>query len=200
MSSSAPKRRVSYFIPPPAGPLPRLELPPEGVHRNGATGPLLIPSKAAEGGGLYTPTTPTFTRERQPRHRLGVASLALDSATQLLGRPTPGGILYTGGRDGQVLAWDLGLPYRQRSRTHGINSEGANRRWEMLTGWGDDVYEDEDEEEDVPLAGDILGDVPVKRKRRGSRPDDPIPYEEQWELELEDNPRIQVSVRETTRA
>jgi WD repeat-containing protein 48 len=65
----------------------------------------------------------------------------------------------------------------------------------MLTGWGDDSIDEEDDDEDLPLAGDILGEVPVQKKRRGSRTDDPIPYEEQWELDLDDTPRVEVSVQ-----
>ena len=41
-----------------------------------------------------------------PRHRLGVASLALDTSTKLVGRAACEGILYSDGRDGLVKSWD----------------------------------------------------------------------------------------------
>ncbi|MCO5549016.1 hypothetical protein L7F22_002482 [Adiantum nelumboides] len=61
-----------------------------------------------------------MTTRSHPRHVLPVSSLALD-ATTVLGGPdsdgvTPKGILYTGGRDGLVGAWELGLEMRRRDR------------------------------------------------------------------------------------
>ena len=79
-----------------------------------------------------------------PQHSLAVSSLAIDTTTCLAGsdeadsddddeenpdlhhdgqgihaarsrEPVPPGILYTGGRDGLVGAWELGLPMRKRS-------------------------------------------------------------------------------------
>ena len=44
-----------------------------------------------------------------PRYRLGVSCLALDTSTQLVGRGAPEDMLYVGGRDGLVIAWDLGI-------------------------------------------------------------------------------------------
>ena len=50
----------------------------------------------------------TFKRftMNHPRHRLGVASLALDTSTQLVGRAAFEGILYSDGKDGLVMSWD----------------------------------------------------------------------------------------------
>ena len=79
-----PRRRVSYVIPAPADPPPRLQLPPHGVPRNGATGPILIPIQSA---GSPPPPTPKWAQH--PRHRLGVSCLALDTSTQLVGRASP---------------------------------------------------------------------------------------------------------------
>lgn len=47
----------------------------------------------------------------QPGHRLGINSLAIDTATDNGGAPQ--GILYSAGRDGMVSAWDLHLPLRK---------------------------------------------------------------------------------------
>lgn len=50
----------------------------------------------------------------QPGHRLGINSLALDTATSTDGA-TPQGILYSAGRDGMVSAWDLHLQLNKRT-------------------------------------------------------------------------------------
>ncbi|KAF9227880.1 WD40 repeat-like protein [Gyrodon lividus] len=108
-------------------------------------------------------------------------SLALDSTTQLEGRAAPEGILYTGGRDGQVISWDLGLPFRRMLPSR----RGRVVRWEMLTGMADETLDEETEEEER-RDGDVLGDVKESggRRRRSSMHHD-IPYERQWELALE---------------
>ncbi|RUS29832.1 WD40-repeat-containing domain protein, partial [Jimgerdemannia flammicorona] len=49
-------------------------------------------------------------------HRLGVNSLALDITTTHGPEGTPGGILYSAGRDGMVAAWDLHFNFRPRKR------------------------------------------------------------------------------------
>ncbi|KAJ3554638.1 hypothetical protein NP233_g12377 [Leucocoprinus birnbaumii] len=131
------KQRVSYVIPPPQDPdsIPRLSLPPPGTPRLGSVGPLLIPLSTNEpitNEHLHSHST------QRPRHRLGVASLALDTSAQLVGRSSPEGILYTGGRDGLVISWDLGVPTRRRAQ------RGSMGRWELMTGWADDVVDDDD--------------------------------------------------------
>ncbi|EKM61893.1 uncharacterized protein PHACADRAFT_83158 [Phanerochaete carnosa HHB-10118-sp] len=57
-----------------------------------------------------------------------------------------------------------------------------------MTGWADEVAEDEDEVDEGRSDGDILGDVQDvnrRNKRRPPRPEDGIPWEEQWETDLE---------------
>jgi len=173
------RRRVSYVIPPQSGSTPRLQLPPPGVTRRGSIFPLLIPLEPI--AIPHSPSTRTFSH---PKHRLPVASLALDSITHLAGRPSPEGILYTGGRDGMVISWDLHLPTRQRPTRLSKPQRG---RWEMLTGWGDDWYDggEEDDTENGPSVGtdgDVLGDVTASaRKRRKSSA--ASNEEEYWELD-----------------
>lgn len=173
------RRRVSYVIPPPQpGSIPRLQLPPLGVTRLGSIIPLLIPLEPI--ATAHGPSPHLFSH---PKHRLPVASLALDSTTHLAGRSTPEGILYTGGRDGVVISWDLHLPTRQRQTKLPKPQRG---RWEMLTGWGDEWYADgEDNTENEPPVGtdgDVLGDVTASvRKRRKSSA--ALNKEECWELD-----------------
>jgi len=50
----------------------------------------------------------------QPGHRLGINSLALDTATTTDGSIARG-ILYSAGRDGMVSAWDLHLHLEKRA-------------------------------------------------------------------------------------
>ncbi|RPD67758.1 WD40 repeat-like protein [Lentinus tigrinus ALCF2SS1-7] len=173
------RRRVSYVIPPPADPPPRLQLPPHGIPRNGSVGPLLLP-------GLHTVTPPPATPRwaQHPRHRLGVSCLALDTSTQLVGRASPEGILYTGGRDGLVISWDLGIPMKRRAQRYGVTGQSL-RRWEVMTNWADDIIEEEAEEGDEYRSdGDVLGEVTGKTRRRIPQ-DSAIPYEEQWETDMD---------------
>lgn len=182
------RRRVSYIIPPPSEPVPRLQLPPHGASRTGAAGPLLIPAHTAH--DVLGEPWPKWAQH--PRHRLGVCCLALDAATQLVGRSAPGGILYSGGRDGLVISWDLDVPMKRRTQRYGVQEDGMRRsvgQWEIMTGWADEVAEDETEDaEEARSDGDILGDVQDsngRRRRRRPRPGDEIPYEHQWETDLE---------------
>ncbi|KAG6900019.1 hypothetical protein C0993_004202 [Termitomyces sp. T159_Od127] len=113
-----------------------------------------------------------------PRHRLGISSLALDTSTQLAGRAAPEGILYSAGRDGLIISWDLGVSMKKRRAPH---DHGLRQRdWEALTGWAD-----EDEVDDlIQSDGDILGDVAIHPKRRQRIDSQAIPYERQWETDL----------------
>ena len=165
-----PSRRVSYVIPAPTHPLPRLSLPSLDIPRNGQTGPLLIPLQdptTPVQGHKSPPTSPLpsatarSAARAHPQHRLGVASLALDTSTQLAGRPGPEGILYSGGRDGLVIAWELGISMKKRTTRYGKGSD-SRTRWDVLTGWGDDDQDEDDESEDQS----------------------PIPYEHRWETDL----------------
>lgn len=151
---------------------------------------------------------PEPQQQQSPRHRLGVACLALDTSTQLVGRNAPEGILYTGGRDGLVMSWDLGIPMKKRkvdsSPSRDTDSEAdpmspggrtrtrtrRSRRWEVLTGWDDDSFDSDGEEGDerhqqVGSDGDVLGDVvPHGDRRRRTLGSGEIPYERQWETDL----------------
>lgn len=170
-----PKRRVSYVVPPPTDHVPCLRLPPLAFPRHGSPRPLLFPAQ-------YQPQVPPKYSSQQ-RHRLGVTSLALDCTTQLQGQSSPQGILHTGSRDGQVISWDLGLSLRPRRNPSWRRNHVT--RWGSLTGMADETLAEEVEEEER-RDGDILGDVKESggRKRRSSIHDD-IPYERQWELDLE---------------
>jgi WD repeat-containing protein 48 len=180
-----PRRRISYIIPPPIEPVPRLQLPPFGISRLGCTGPLLLHSETQVGDSEAEPQV------RHPRHRLGVASLALDSATQLQGHDSPGGILYTGGRDGLVISWDLGMPMKRRERKPDSDFDGHPRRrvgrWEIMTGWADDAIDEEAEEGEEKSVGDgdVIGSVTPWRSKHHLQDDESISYEQEWELDHE---------------
>ncbi|KAG5638120.1 hypothetical protein H0H81_001723 [Sphagnurus paluster] len=167
------RTRISYVIPAPAKPVPRLQLPPHGISRLGSIGPLLIPLRG--GSDVETPKD-----INHPHHRLGISSLALDTATQLAGRAAPEGILYSAGRDGLVISWDLGLPMKRRKHMPMDKSHRMEIRWEAMTGWADDAI-DEETEDGVQSDGDVLGEV---TRRRESRDRGSIPYENQWETDL----------------
>nr|GAT43609.1 predicted protein [Mycena chlorophos] len=174
MAPAPAKRRVSYVLPFPSEPVPWLDLPAADVDRLGRVRPLLNPSSRQN----HEHTT----RSRRPRHRLGVAALALDTSTQLTGRPAPEGILYTAGRDGLLISWDLGLSLRRRTATDNTRLRG---RWETLTGWADDTIDEEAEEADErpTLDGDILGDVAASISRRRPSGAREVPFEDEWELD-----------------
>jgi WD repeat-containing protein 48 len=71
--------------------------------------------------------------------------------------------------------------------------EGRAKRmrgsWEIMTGWGDDVIEEEEDGDDrVGSDGDVLGDVvgSLERKRKMDAViADDIPYEQQWETDMD---------------
>ncbi len=57
-----------------------------------------------------------------------------------------------------------------------------------MTGWADDIVEEDTEDgEELRSDGDILGDVQVntggRRRRQGTEAE--IPFEEQWETDME---------------
>ena len=177
--------RVSYVIPPPANVPPLLQLPLRGLSRLGSIGPLLIPAEGHTTDGQLN----TQKQEKNPRHRLGVSSLALDTSTQLVGRDAPEGILYSGGRDGMIMSWDLGIPMKKRDAKQ--DSEDRSRRsygrWEIMTGWADHRIDEEGEDADDHLKqsdGDILGDVTASTRKRQRAKLNSIPYENQWETDL----------------
>lgn len=176
------------------------------------TGPILVPVKPHGRSHhqrhphnqheLDEQSDPTYGNEQQhPLHRLAVSSLALDTSTVLAGHNSPEGILYSAGRDGLAISWDLGVAMkpRQRKGIHpddddgdGLRMTGGHRRWEVMTGWGfedtSDSYDD-DAAGDVPERptsdGDVLGEVTsniVGRTKREKSHE--IPYEERWETDL----------------
>jgi WD repeat-containing protein 48 len=124
---------------------------------------------------------------------LGVVCLAIDTSTHLVGRSAPEGILYTGGRDGLVMSWDLRIPMKKRQHgTRGLKEdEGFRRpvgRWQLMTGWGDEAIDDEAEEAEVkPIDGDVLGDVLPGGGRRKKRVNqiDSIPHGREWETDVD---------------
>jgi len=131
MAPGKATRRVSYVIPEPTFNLPRLQLPPLGADRHGSTTPLLISRQIDDAERPSTPLTVASTPNGHPRHRLGVGSLALDTSTQLAGRATPEGILYSGGRDGMVIAHELGIIHKKRTHVPAADPH----RWETLVGF-----------------------------------------------------------------
>jgi WD repeat-containing protein 48 len=159
-------RRVSYVLSPPAAPVPFLELPPLDTPRNGHPQPLLRPRNKEDSGvpsnlalsRTVSPTEPSAASpngasDNHPRHCLGVAAIALDTTTQLYGKAGPEGILYTGGRDGLVAAWEVGIKFKPRSKPRwsrdasSVGYGGSHHRrvnWERLedgAGWDeDDIY------------------------------------------------------------
>lgn len=138
--SSQKRLRVSYVIPPPSESAPRLRLPNLGTPRNGATGPIIIPYV----GSHVQPEE--FPSAKTPKHRLGVVCLALDQTTRSQGQSEPQGILYSGGRDGQILSHDLHLPMRRRTS----DSRQFTCSWESRTGWDDDTSDEGLEDRDGP--------------------------------------------------
>lgn len=114
-------RRISYVLPLPTNSPPLLSLPPIGLIKKGQIGPLYT-SKPAP---IRYSKLGKFTKDQgaHPRHRLAVQALALDLSTNLHGETSPGGILYTGGRDGLICSWELGLPTKRRKKSYGKSND-----------------------------------------------------------------------------
>jgi WD repeat-containing protein 48 len=207
-------RRISYVLPSPASPPPLLSLPPLAHPRDGHPGPLLFP-KAKDPSRPPSPVYPHQTlgsrnpflpaasiphslsestagheeEAAHPQHCLSVASLAVDTSTQLQGHAEPQGILYTGGRDGLVAGWELGIKQTKRrvpryhplSRTFSGSGTSGRVRWERLTGQEDDDYSD-DEDDDRDRSSEDSGESGHQGQSRRVE----IPYEEQWEVDREE--------------
>ncbi|EPQ30005.1 uncharacterized protein PFL1_02678 [Pseudozyma flocculosa PF-1] len=113
-------KRVSYVLPNQQPPR-YFGLPPLGADRGFSTGPLLVPSQRSS----HPPPPTSHPAALHPQHTLAVSSLAIDTTTCIHSSGSeddelaPEGILYTGGRDGLVGSWELGLPMRKAS-THGF--------------------------------------------------------------------------------
>ncbi|KAM6499033.1 hypothetical protein JOM56_004541 [Amanita muscaria] len=202
------RKRVSYVLQPPTYPVPSLSLPSPStsLERLGRARPLLVrlatsssSSSKSDKGGRTLP---------HPRHRLGVSCLALDTSTILDGNTSPEGILYSGGRDGMVVSWDLKLNMRKRTKRRATDSqcdgEGggsarARNRWEYITGWADELCMSDEEEASASISqavdgagnsvsGDVLGDATLPATIRRKRIIERLaltPYENQWELDVE---------------
>ena len=218
MPAPAP-RRVSYVLPPPTAPPPLLSLPDAGVSRRGHAGPLYS-RRAGEPSSSYLNKFAMDQNSAHPRHRLAVQALALDLSTAMSGGArgsgegdaSPDGILYTGGRDGLLCSWELGLPTKRRKVGYGRRD------------WDEDANElDSDSDADMSdgeretsaamdqLSLDELGKRPVsvasrqrpsyqngssrprrgssisttKKVGRGAEVDNSLPVEERWEVDGE---------------
>ncbi|TFK31745.1 WD40-repeat-containing domain protein [Crucibulum laeve] len=198
------RRRVSYVIPPPSEPVPRLQLPSHSATRLGATGPLLIPAETP--GSFGTPEEqlePAWVRH--PRHRLGVSTLALDTSTLLQGHSEPKGLLYTAGRDGQIISWELCIPMKKRKVIRNGDETLRSGRWEVITGWANDSIDEETEDEERLVSdGDVLGEVTSnlsQRRQRAVSKAGEIPHEKQWETDLSTfTPGVQSQFRQCAQA
>ncbi|KDQ17381.1 hypothetical protein BOTBODRAFT_30189 [Botryobasidium botryosum FD-172 SS1] len=182
----ATAHRVSYVIPTPAHTPPRLALPGLDAPRNGRSKPLVRPAdRDPDGSARHR----TFLRAPpHPQHRLGVSALALDTTTQLAGRHCPEGILYSGGRDGLLIAWELGIPTKPRARKYGLDERkgrALRNAWEVVTGWED---EEEYSDDAIDASADLdrlqLGLAPLSAYSRPQPEQVPIPYESQWEADV----------------
>lgn len=222
-------RRVSYILPSPQEAPPLLQLPPLGHSRQGQTIPTLQPKGSGStpnGTGLQsknpflastpslgqgengagpgaegssTPTS-TITGPQHPRHCLGVTSLVLDTSTILQNSQAPGGILYSGGRDGLVASSELNVPHKKRrgGRYELGPGRGAKVKWERI-GDGAELWDEEDEAEFGEDADgnssdeDSQGWVGLERDGEQRRSKHEVPYEDRWEVDKEQLARSKVS-------
>ncbi|KAF9510485.1 hypothetical protein BS47DRAFT_1300152, partial [Hydnum rufescens UP504] len=125
-------------------------------------------------------------------------ALAIDVSTILAGKSSPEGILYSAGRDGLVLAWDIGAPTRPRCRkARGrvpATKSHRNGEWKAMTGWDEDEDDaessgtDSDDASVSELGDVILDDLDDEPLLAGPRPhrdtlDKSIPFEKRWEVD-----------------
>lgn len=158
---SAPStKRVSYILP-PVQYAPRLfrlpSLEENAVSSRGRSGPLLLaadhnanntPIKSQSNRAAYLSHPATAgqgtSNNPHPRHTLPVSSLAIDLSTVLQDSPErrPTGILYTGGRDGMIGAWELGLRLKRRRTSRHFDAAGDDDEdmRESATGLLDDEH------------------------------------------------------------
>ncbi|ODN93585.1 hypothetical protein L198_05454 [Cryptococcus wingfieldii CBS 7118] len=181
------KRRISYVLPNPSpdAPPPLLSLPPFDHDKKGHPTPFILP-KAAPTFGSRNPFLQTKRDSQQrkspghPQHCLGVEALALDTTTVLEGDSSPGGILYTAGRDGLVASWDLDIPHTRRFSPRYSSLDGKKKpkriRWESI---GDDAEFFEDDDEVDPAEGSGSDEEWVDMKKKF----DEVPYEDRWEVD-----------------
>ena len=217
--ATAISRRVSYILPSPSSPPPLLELPGLGERRRGHTSPFLKPKGSAPNGtsvnGVnghasqdpfaddpFADEEHTKSGIDHPRHCLGITSLALDTSTVLSDSQVPGGILYSGGRDGLVASWELNIPHKRRkgARYEHVPGRGGKVKWERV-GDAAEMFDDEIEEngenfmddddwesedEEVPAEGHgvdfgrVAGGVRRRRSQRGE-----VAYEDRWAVDTD---------------
>lgn len=124
-------KRISYILPPPQPTrIDHLDFPSWPHSSHGQTKPWLVKSNEPK---------VTENLDTTPGHLRGVAALALDTTTILADATSPQGILYTGGRDGQLIGWDLNLPTTRRQGPRWTNRDRIE--WERLDGDADDEDE-----------------------------------------------------------
>ena len=216
------RRRVSYVLPAQTGPVPDLALPAAGVStgggRLGDPRPLLLRRSDQQPlvppSLTLSPRTSTAGPSRvQPQHCLAVSSLALDLSTIVVrdddAPSRPRGILYSGGRDGLVCAYDLALPMRPRSRRpRGGRAEQRRRHSARRTRYGmsddeddssmgeeDDVDDKDSEDEAADMALDaqiaqraaspLAPSGPLSPPPHRKTPDLRLPYEQRWEVDAQ---------------
>lgn len=97
-------------------------------------------------------------------------ALALDLSTPLASSSAkdnaPQGLLYTGGRDGLLCSWELGLPTRRRKRAYGrAPAESDSDSDSGLDGEGDAGYSTDRLEVEVDGVGNRPVSVAAARKR-----------------------------------
>ncbi|WVR06650.1 hypothetical protein IAU60_003682 [Kwoniella sp. DSM 27419] len=195
----ATSRRVSYILPTPDTPPPLLSLPSLGQSKQGHSSPFFLPraeSDANNGSStplgsrnpFLSPAAPSPSRSsgpQHPRHCLGITSLALDTSTVLSDASSPGGILYTGGRDGLVASWELGVPHRKRrgARYETLPGRGSRVKWERI-GDGAEFFDDDELEESTEDDDAISSDEETEGwVGVGKKPKGEVPYEDRWEVD-----------------
>lgn len=171
-------RRISYVVPFPPAPPPWLQLPSSIHPRNGSPSPLLFPSDHPPLSSHASIDPPSV----HPQHSLGVPAMALDTSTQLAGEghgAGPQGILYTGGRDGLLAGWELGMRLRRRPAREGYDGPGKADwvRWNEL---GVDGEADDDADGEPPVAAPAGAAYTSDRQRSDG---ETVPYEDRWEVE-----------------
>jgi hypothetical protein len=170
-------RRISYVVPFPPTPPPWLQLPSSTHPRNGSPYPLLFPSDHPPLSSHASIDPPSA----HPQHSLGVPAMALDTSTQLAAQDGPQGILYTGGRDGLLAGWELGMRLRRRTALEG--HEGAGKadwvRWNEL---GVDGLNDGADDEPTAGSGSGAPTPPTPSDRRTSD-GEKLPFEDRWEVD-----------------
>ncbi|WWC71103.1 uncharacterized protein I206_105056 [Kwoniella pini CBS 10737] len=200
-------RKVSYILPTPEKQPPLLSLPPLGQQRQGHPSPFFLPkidgsnsglNISGGGGGVSgsignrNPFLSTSTNNENSsshaRHCLGITSLALDSSTLLSDSNSPGGILYTGGRDGLVASWELNLPHKKRrgGRYQVQPGRGERVKWERIGDGAeffddDEEFDEEDDNDRLSSEDETDGWVGVTPKQKGE-----VPYEDRWEIDREE--------------